>query len=241
MEQEADLTPKPQSSSHFWISESQFFSSVLLSSPLLVPDSPVVQQEELSLELYDCDGVHSGALRVQWRTGDVGVIDLKPLLSTCKLDNGLRHGHLVVKSSGDFRHLVRYQGEGGIGIVNALPNISTRAGLFVPIRCTSKHQHLAACVNLSDEAGTVTVRLMFENRSPEIQVAVPAHGCVIVPVEEDFSLRFNAQADQGPVMAGYIRCATRHTGAFGIQILERIVDPSEGANGTKGDSYRVLV
>lgn len=220
--------------SHFWICDAPLCTTVLLGAPGAPAERSAEDDSEVvSLTMYDCDGALAGSLKVGWSSLEVGVIDLRPLLVGCKVNSGFRHGHLVVKSKGTGRYLCRYQGKQAVGISEPLRMAHSRESVFVPIRWGNEYEHTIVCVNSVYEPSQVTMRLMLENRSPEVQINIPPHGVILLSLEKEFNLKTEGRSSDNTPMQGYVKFSCRSNSGVGVQLLERSPE-------VRGDFYRVL-
>ena len=147
--------------------------------------------------------------------------EIEPFLESCKLESGLKHGHLVVESDEPIRSFLRYNTADNATVVPGFTGVTEGASGFFPLTVSEERENLFVVLNPSDEPASVRCRLYRGNRKPEHTVLVPARGVRLVSVESVFREYFDA--DERSPQQCYLRVGTRATVPLRVQVLERNV------------------
>jgi hypothetical protein len=201
--------------SHFWFCCYPGFSTRILFSS--------VQRLSLSetsiIEVYDCDGELVNVAEVQFQDLPLGMLDLDPLVSSCKLESGLKHGHVVVRSAPEVQHQCRIQSRKSGIFFSIQRDVLKRRDLFVPICFAPDKTNYIALFNQSTDVSEVLARVFCGSRTPRADLEVPAMGARIFQLESLFPEY--GYADDSTVQRAYLRLSLRNGGATGCTAFDR--------------------
>lgn len=210
--------------SHFWISTFPFFETVLMVVPALQAAGPdnglalVPAPACAALELFDADGNCITESSVEFPAGEVGILELEPLMAMCKLESGLKHGQLVVRSAAGTRHMCRIHCPGGASLLGEPAVVTAKRGGFFPTRLCEEISALLCMVNRGEVEAKTRVRLFCGNRTPEINCVIPPFGSRVVSVPAEFAEVSRVPADTQ--LQAYLRVSVSSGVAVGIQLIE---------------------
>lgn len=217
--------------SHFWASTYPFFQSSINILPALSlgPNEATTS----SIYLYDPDGALINELNVQTVPGSVGTYELEEFLGACKIESGLKHGHLRVVSPHGYRHFLRLWTHEGSVMTSYSALISKNRVAFFPMLASTDRTCMIAVVNHSEREANVRCRLYVEKRSPENSFTIPGHGARIIFMDAEFyhhGINLKAEEDT----QAYVRLSTLGEAMCSAQFVERV----QGAE--KGNLYSLV-
>lgn len=221
----ASLKRSSHTGEHFWIASYPFFETSLCVTPAL----KIVSDNELQsinqtcrseIDIYDCDGDHVNSLSLQFPDSEVGLIEMDPFLGACKLESGLKHAHIVVRSQAPgVSHQCRLVSNDHATIVGPTFSIFPVMPTFFPVTFEDSKSHLVVIVNYGAEPAAVRCRLFFGSRTPEIVVNIPGNGSRVLGIEGEFA-DCSSKAQDRSIQA-YVRLTTRSDQGLGCQLIER--------------------
>jgi hypothetical protein len=220
MNKEVDLPYR----AHFWVSSYPFFETTLILIPPVQSSSP---QCSATLTAYDSDGATINTVQMSFPANETQLVEVEPLMGSCKLECGVKHGHIVVELPYGGGAACRIHTRESATMVSEPRIITPSAASFVPLTLGAGRMNFLLCVNRSQKECIVKARLFFGKRSPETSWTLPPFGTRIVLVESEFAPYLGLEkSDQ---IQAYIRMSTK-SGEIGVQTLER----TEGA---KDEAY----
>ncbi len=208
---------------HFWVASYPFFETSLCITPGRLRQDDERQGEDSprsEIDIYDCDGELINSLKFQFPENEVGLVELDPFLGACKLESGLKHAHLVVRSQvKGVSHQCRMISQEHAAILGPTFSMFPVLPVFFPVTFESGKSHLVVMVNYGLEPAPVRCRLFFGSRTPEVVVQVPGNGARIIGIEGEFS--DCAEKAQEKSIQSYLRLTTRSESGVGCQLIER--------------------
>lgn len=198
---------------HLWVSASPYFESVLL-----IAADPDRGGGSVQLSLFDASGEPVNEVEVQYPADAPYLLALEPLMGDCKLESGIRHGHLVVEHDESVVVLHRLQAKESAVLQGPPALVTEAAATFFPIIMAPDICSFLCAINLDQQDQRLRCRLFIGNRSPDVVVSVPARGSSLVMLEQSF-LEFVPRAGESRVHA-YVRLSTK-SGRLGVSLLER--------------------
>ncbi len=200
-------------SKHFWISTFPFFETTLFLVP---PPAPIATTFLSRIDLFDADGMLINQVTLEVPAQNVYVVELDPLLGPCKLEQGIKHAHMVVSTPGAAYCRVQGRENGSLLGEPALVN-ATRATFF-PLTFELGRSNLLCVINRNEYEASLRGRLFVGRRSPEIGWTIPAKASRVFNIETQFSEFIEIEEDQ--LVRGYVRLSTK-AGDIGVQLVER--------------------
>jgi hypothetical protein len=230
------MTPADIVRAHFWVTSHPFCEAVLFictqRSAGAADPSPAI------VRVFDCDGEAVNEAEVSSDSSAPLILELDSLLERCKMDSGLRHGHLMVEHSTYSRPILRLQNRGGAVMSGASRPVTKDRAVFSPVTLSPERVTLATLVNHGATTAQVRVRLMFSNRNPDIIYEIPPFGSKVVALEEDFrqalltgfAKRDSIPEDGAafPETRGYVRVSVKNDQAVGFQLVESLERGEQG-------------
>ena len=157
---------------------------------------------------------------------EIYVVELEPLLGSCKLESGLKHAHAeVIVERGGFASC-RVHTRDSAAIVGEPKVITPAMASFIPITLGAGRVNLILLLNRGEQEGVFRARLFFGKRSPEATWVIPPRGSRVVMVEAEFSSYISLE--KGEQVQAYVRLSTK-SGELGVQTLERTEGGKEEA------------
>lgn len=212
-------TAKRPTESHYWISTYPFFAHSLLVVPPPHHSSESDSGFTTSLTLYDADGMLANQLTIQRDRAQITNVELDPLMGGCKIESGLKHGHLLVSSPPGFTHICRVLGPQGNTLITPGTPLSRDLSSFMPLTFSAERTHLLALINTSDQLAQVRCRLYCGKRTPESSTEVPARGMRLLSVQAEFS--DFAVVEGAKRVNAYARLTTGSERPLFVQMIER--------------------
>ena len=207
-------------------------------------DESQVESPPALIRLFDCDGGLVNELEMGSAGGNPAGIELDPLLERCKLESGLRHGHLMVEHAPEIRPVCRLQNRAGAVISGASLPITQAHAMFSPVCLSPERSSLVTLVNYGAVEAQVRVRLMFSSRSPDVIYSVPPFGAKVVCLEQEFFdvlvSGFGKPAGKKsepkeekpertfPETRAYVRVSVRNEQHVGVQLIESMARGEQG-------------
>lgn len=199
---------------HFWVVSSRYLQSALLLTP---PLSLIQANYQVSLELFDADGCRAGSMQAEFPAGQLGVIELDPLMSGCKFESGMRHGRVRIECAQGARVVCRYFSSDSVSLAESASALSLDRSTFFPLHFSGDRSEILAVMNSGSELLDVRCRLFVGKRSPEVVWSVPAGGTRLFDLREEFSSLLEAE----PAVRGYVRISTKSIEGGALQFIER--------------------
>lgn len=230
------MTPAEIVRTHFWVTSHPFCEAVLF---ICTQHSPgAAQPTPAIIRVFDCDGGAVNEAELGSDSSAPLVLELDALLERCKMDSGLRHGHLMVEHATDSRPILRLQNRAGAVMSGASRPVTKDRAVFSPVTLSPERVTLATLVNHGATAAQVRVRLMFSNRNPDIIYEIPPFGSKVVALEEEFRqslmtgfAKREPRVDEDalfPETRGYVRVSVKNDQAVGFQLVESFERGEQG-------------
>lgn len=178
--------------SHFWVTSYPFCDAMLfLCSQHHESEAgdgalDVDQNSPVLLRLFDSDGGVVNELEISSEVGAPIALELDQLLERCKLESGLRHGHLMVEHQPNVRATCRLQNRGGAVLTSASSPVYEDHAMFSPVILSEDRSSMITLVNFGPVEAQVRIRLMFGSRSPDTIRHVAPFGANVVCLEQEF-------------------------------------------------------
>ena len=202
--------------SHFWFCCYPAFTTRLFFSAA----TKETLAEESIIEIYDCDGALINAAEVSFNDTSVGVLELEPFVAGCKLESGLKHGHVIVRSASGVRHQCRVESRKSGTLFSVQKEIQKRRDHFVPICFMPDRTNYLALVSHSSEESSVRARVFCGSRTPKLDLVVPAQGGRVFQVESLFPEYSYLEERQ---VKAYVRLSLLSGGTVGCMAFDRQV------------------
>lgn len=201
-------------SAHFWFCTYPGFTTRLFFTGLTA--------EALALpsviEVFDCDGVLVNVAEVSFTNVNVGVLELEPFVAGCKLESGLRHGHVTVRSAADVRHQCRVESRKSGTLFSVQREVQKRRDQFIPICFMPDKTNYLALVNHSGDESQIRARVFCGSRTPKTDLFIPAHGTRIFQIESLFP-EYGYLEDRQ--VKAYVRLTLLAGGTVGCMAFDR--------------------
>jgi len=212
---------QPKMISHFWVSSYPFFETTLL-----VARAPGVCPEPSRAFFYDSDGALFNEVVIDFNQGAVGILELEQFLGGCKIEGGLKHAHLEVRSSPGASHYCRMHTRSGACLVGEAQAVSFRKATFFPIYLAESRSVLLTLVNHTTSVGNVRCRLYFGKRLPEMSYDIAPLGCRVISINTEFMDYLGGEAALNTL--AYLRVSSTSDFDCGAQIIEVISHEKDG-------------
>jgi len=202
---------------HFWIASGPFIESTLILAP-----APL-QGERMpcggSLKFFDADGSLVNESEVQLTNEKIAVFELAQFLSSCKLESGIRHGHLFLESSGGLSPHVRFHTKDQAFFSESSCLISQHKSNFFPVTISPHQTSMLCLVNHGQSEVEVRCRLLFKKRSPETNITIPPMGAYLMSVDAEFA---DYIASDSRTINAYLRIGIKGDGKAGVNLLQKM-------------------
>lgn len=219
--------------SNFWIANPPSFSSTLFLS---AEDQAATDgRVSTSLDLFDVDGEKINSIEVQFPASEVGVVELEPFAAGLKMQGGIAHGHICVRSPRGTRHLLRQSVGSNVCVYHDPAPVKARESAFIPVVLGGRREHMLVLVNASEEEGQVGCRFYYGNRSPEWTLTIPPRGSRVLSVESEMLASADDRAWEKGSLQAYLRLTGKHSAPISGQIIERVLGESP-----EQDTFRCL-
>lgn len=206
--------------SRFWISSYPFFTTTLFVLPPPVWHHPSGTRSGTALTLFDADGGVVNEVRLQFAPGEVGCLDLDPLLGACKLESGMKHGTLLLCSPAGTAHYCRLSQEDKMSVLGELVPLQCDRAIFLPVSFGEHASSLLVLANFSSgEEAKIKCRLFLGSKNPEIELSVPPNGSRVINLEVEFADFIDVA--EGEKRRAYLRIVTRSDLSLGAQLVEK--------------------
>lgn len=204
--------------SHFWVCSYPFFETTLF----VIPDFKTSVSKtgvHSSITLYDPDGDVVNELSIVTNNQDVGIVELGATMGACKIESGLKHGHMVVTSPAGYRHECRISTREKGAMLGKPAPFSLHKATFFPVLFGDNRASFLAVMNKSEEDATVKCRLYCGKRTPNMECVIPARGVRVISVADEFPDYCVTQ--EGKRIQAYVRLATKGSAKLGVLLFER--------------------
>ncbi|MBN8549301.1 MAG: hypothetical protein J0M12_08310 [Deltaproteobacteria bacterium] len=209
--------------SHFWVCAYPFVETTLFLVPALSPDAALASAT--SIELYDADGALSNEVELDFPAGQVGILELDSIMGGCKLESGLKHGHMLVRSPAGTSPYLRMHTREGAALIGEPAAFGADRSTFFPLTMDEGRSYYLTVVNHGKAQAALKCRLFCAKRSPETLISIPAFGSRVISLENEFA---EYSAESGKQMQAYLRLSTKSETTLGVQLLERTEGKNEG-------------
>lgn len=202
---------------HFFVSSYPFFESTLFFS-----FSEPAQQSNTDVQIYvyDCSGACVNQIQTNFGQQTCGVMEVDPLMESCKLEAGFKHAHIEVNVPQGCKVVSRMYSRSGACLMGEAIPLSERSSTFFPVLFSEDRAPFLGIVNCANRDAQVRCRLYFGKRSPEIQYSLPAQGSRLVSLLAEFSEYGIDQAER--TIHGYVRVSTSSNMHCGVQLIESL-------------------
>ena len=220
--------------SHFWVGSHPFFDSTLLVAPpfpnLISEDGETkiesVAIEPSQIQIYDPDGYVVNELTFLFPQSAPGVLELDQLMAECKMESGMKHGHMVVHSPYRTQHACRIHTREGGAFMGEPSVVNSKRSAFFPITFAEDRSSLLCVVNYGEELARLRCRLYCGSRTPEAIVAVPGMGSRVISIPAQFPEY--GEIEPGKYLQAYVRLGTQGESRLGVQAIERTETKENG-------------
>ncbi len=209
--------------SHFWVCAYPFVETTLF----LVPPFPFEEAFTLptSIELYDADGNLSNEVQVEFPKGQVGIVELDTIMGGCKLESGMKHGHLVVRSPAGSSPYLRMHTREGAALMGEPAVLGADRSTFFPLTLDEGRSYYLTVVNHGKAQAALKCRLFCAKRSPETLISIPPLGSRVLSLDNEFA---EYSTESGKQLQAYIRLSTKSDTVLGVQLVERTEGKNDG-------------
>lgn len=198
---------------YFWVVSNSELSTAMHFAP---PRG--YSKAESCMKLYNPAGEVFNELTLGFPEGTPGTIEFDHLLSSCSLESGFRYACAEIVSPVGTGYTCRIISEKFSSIMGAARMLSNQQPGFFPKMFTANIDSFLCLINSSEVEVQVMVRVVAENRSPEIKCVIPPKGSRIVHVESAFE-ELATIGEEG-FLPTYVRVRSRSEGSIGVQLLE---------------------
>jgi hypothetical protein len=210
--------------SHFWFCAYPYFEPVVYFIPetgaRLEGDSEQIEESGQShaIRVLDCDGALINEIEAEFPKHKLGWIECEPLLAGCKFESGIKHGTLEVKSRGRFKHKLGLLSARQPLLFVPMRPLVKNVGEFFPLYYNNGRKVYLAASNQSEKEVSIRCRLVVQQRSPEIELKIPARASRVFSVWDAFSEAFEVGTQDG--VLSYLRCNLKGEGQVCFTMLE---------------------
>ncbi|MGI6524760.1 MAG: hypothetical protein ACOX2O_05625 [Bdellovibrionota bacterium] len=215
LQQGTRLVESSETVSAFWISTYPFFETTLYVLPCGESRGEVAQT---FLTFFDPDGGVINKVKLQLPVGEIKKVDLNMLLGSCKIESGLRHAVMLVRSPLGTKHLCRISNGRNSSVCGELQIFSDERTAFLPLSFSEKMTSLIPIVNFSENEVKVRCGLFFGEKNHKLEVTIPAQGTRLISVDAELFEVLELGDDEKKM--AYLRVSTRSVGQLGLQMLE---------------------
>lgn len=221
--EKAKLNSVGSMTSHFWVCAYPFVETSLF----VVPPSPFEEPFAVptSIELYDADGSLANELQVEFPKGQVGIVELDTIMGGCKLESGLKHAHMVVRSASGSSAYLRMHTREGAALIGEPAVLGADRSTFFPMTLDEGRNYYLTVVNHGKAQAALKCRLFCAKRSPETLISIPPLGSRVLSLDNEFS---EYSTENGKQVQAYIRLSTKSETVLGVQLVERTEGKNDG-------------
>ncbi len=218
---EAHASVRAQRSEHFWICSSPFFETSLILSPTSA--DPEFSGEETVCEciIHDCDGSVVNEVILKFSAAQIRIIELASIMTGCKMQAGLRHGHLEVKYPLGIKPWCRLQSRDSACLLGSPQCLTDVRRVCLPLTFSAERTNLVCLVNYTDSEATVRGKLFLGRRAPEAAWKIPAFGSRVLEMIGEFDDFVDIHADEQ--VQGYLRLSGRGSDRVGVHAIEQSI------------------
>ncbi len=206
--------------SSFWFCAAPYFEPVLYFIPTIEQVETIESSEPEfhDVKVLDSDGALINEVQVNFVANKLGWLECEPLLASCKFESGLRHGTIEVESPAGYIAKLGLVSNGQPLMFAPIKAMIKNVGEFFPVYYSSERKVYLALINRADKEVTVRCRLVVQQRSPEIEVKLPAASSRVVSVWDSFSEALEVGSKEG--LLSYLRCSLKTDGEVSYALLE---------------------
>ena len=210
---------------HYWVCSAPFFETSLLVAPARNTDHE--RRHQVCLRVFDPDGYPANQVSVEYQAGQVGIIELDPLMAGCKFESGMKHAHLEIEAASSIDCLCRIHTREGAAIMGRPVEMSSMRRIFLPMVFARDRFSLIALLNESQEEAIVRARFYCGKRSPEAVWSVPAKGARVISPAVEFTDYI--EIEENEQVQAYVRLGVKGSQVVAAQLIERSRGTKEGS------------
>ncbi len=199
----------------------------------------VGEDQRTQVELFDADGAHVNTIEVSCADkSGVILVELEPMMSACKLESGMKHGHITVRSPFPATHFMRVISRDCSTLTAPLLPLSSSEMTFFPVTFARGRAPYVCVVNFGEGSEAplhVRARVYHGKRAPEAVILVPPRStrifnlsaiCANILAEAQSGKEAELQdseprPDEGLASSqAYVRLSLREEGRAGVQLIE---------------------
>ncbi len=206
---------------HFWVASGPFVETCLIFIPEFSAKSSVGGiggRSEAQLSFFDADGTLVNEAEISALAGQPAVLEVGQFLGSCKLESGIRHAHMVLRSKDRAFAACRMTGGAGASMLGPLTDVNVDRTGFMPVVFSAVRHPLLCAINYSQEDFDLRCQLFFGSRIPETELAVPGNGARLLALDVEFEQSLSK--DAGKTIRAYLRFGAKGNGTGGIQFFE---------------------
>jgi len=204
---------------HFWIASGPFIESYLI----FIPPQGLSTPASALLSFFDADGALANEAEITAVPGQPTVLEMGQFLGSCKLESGIRHGHLVVQSPSSAWCGCRLLSGASASILGEADVVSSQRAGFMPVVFSGSRHPLLCAVNHSQEEAHLRCQLFFGARIPETELTIAPNGVRLLALDVEFET--SLPKDGAKSLRAYLRFGARGSGIIGVQVLELYPGP----------------
>lgn len=208
---------------HFWVCAYPFVETTLFLVPPFPFEGAITQPS--AIELYDADGALSNEVHVEFPRGQVGIVELDSIMGGCKLESGLKHAHMVVRSAAGSSPYLRMHTREGAALIGEPAVLGADRSSFFPLTMDEGRSYYLTAVNHGKAQAALKCRLFCAKRSPETLISIPPLGARVLSLDNEFA-EYSSEA--GKQLQAYIRLSTKSDTTLGVQLVERTEGKNDG-------------
>jgi hypothetical protein len=178
---------------------------------------------QMNIAIKNCHGAICNEAQVFIEPDKIVSLDLGVLIGGCSIDSGIRHALVEIVAPKCFTCRFRLVSNGNFSrSIRGLFSISKTAPFFSFLPSIPSSTVYLGIINLTEEHSEAQCRVYFDKHYREIIKAIPANGCSIFRVEDDFKEILEIEKENIPK---YIRIAQRSEKSnLAVQLIEEMVD-----------------
>ncbi|MEZ4753589.1 MAG: hypothetical protein R3A13_04665 [Bdellovibrionota bacterium] len=198
---------------HFWICDGPLFSTTLFCIPPRDLDKGAFKTV---LRFFDPDGYLFNEANVDFSSNQVGVLELSQFMESCKLESGIKHGHLFVMSEPGAAFSIRAGINGSAAILSHPFLLSSAHTPCLPIVFAPNKRTFISVVNHTATTSKFKCRLIAGKRAPETVISVPPLGATVINMEVEFPEFFSREKST----QAYLRLSSVSETCLGVTCFE---------------------